>query len=330
MDTDNYDRQQWYSQYFRRLDIMLSVLLFKFGYPSNRKIINHIQKISCIIFLLFNWFNFIRYLFFFKPGEVFGLPLLIKIVFAVSAFQQAGFMTIFLLNTKHLEQFKITFGKLYYPDLLEAPSYENTLKWIFLILPVAAVVTALGTICGFVYMSIQEYDPNSIVAYVIPLGEHSAIRRPLLYAYSVMGFVSILQLGAVLSYFGVICFLIVKEFRHVTNMTQKLLSCSPAYPSKEIEDIRRKHDIVCQMVGVADDIFGHFIGITFACSIIQVCLLMYNMSMEDNHATVLGGLSIHLAQAACLMIVTVIGGIKINTMVTSTTLISFLSNNRKF
>ena len=193
--------------------------------------------------------------------------------------------------------------------MLETPHYENTLKWIYLILPVTVIIIAGGSTCGILYLSIQEYDPNSIIVYVVPLGEESKIRRPLLYITGVSGFFNILQLGAVLFYFGTICFLIVKEFAQLTKRTQKLISSS-AYDPIEIEDIRRKHDAVCQMVGVADDIFEHFIGIT--CSITKLCLLLYNMSMEDNHVTVFAGLSIHLAQAACFMIVTVVGGIKIN------------------
>ena len=315
MDSDEYTREQWYSKYFRRLDLMLSVLLFKFGCLSNRKLINFVQKTSCIIILILYWFNLLRYLYFFKPGEVFGLPMLTKILYAVSAFQQAGFMTIFIYNTKKLELLIVKFGKLYCHDMLETPLYENTLKWIYLILPVTVIIAAVGSTCGFLYMSIQEYDPNSIMTYLVPLGEESKIRRPLLYITGVSGFFNILQLGAFLFYFGIICFLIFKEFAQLTKRTQNLISSS-AYDPIEIKDIRRKHDAVCQMVGVADDIFEHFIGITFACSITKLCLLLYNLSMEDYHVTVLGGLSVHLALAACFMIVTVVGGIKINTMVT--------------
>ena len=120
-----------------------------------------------------------------------------------------------------MELFIVKFGKLYCHDLLETPLYENTLKWIYLILPATVIIIAVGSTCGTLYMSIQEYDPNLIIAYMVPLGEESKIRRPLLYITGVSGFFNILQLGAVLFYFGIICFLIVKEFGQLTERAPK-------------------------------------------------------------------------------------------------------------
>ena len=156
-------------------------------------------------------------------------------------------------------------------DSLNDVKYTGKLRITVIALCSSFVLSCLGISATFVWLSLTTSFFN--IKYV-PFKEGDMFFRPFKFMFGAYNIVLCSAWILPLMFFCILCCVISKEFSEINEDLVDIIADNELL-QKKLASIRRRHLKACELVDTADAVFNPCLAITFATSILGLCLMAY-------------------------------------------------------
>ena len=233
--------------------------------------------VYCCILLVFHITDILRWFTMFSGNETFGAFLFIKISYSVWAVECVGhYVASFIACESYhrLPEFFMEWEK-------TRAECSRSVKSIKKLTISCAFILSILVFANSVFSTYLTFWTNFQDLILTPWNKEYKF----VVVVQIINVVHTMYLS--FAWFGpsvlmfMICKILADEFKKINNRIKDL---SRAEPSRyeTLEGIRRQHQNLCNLVANADDIFSMQIAISFTCSLVITCLMIYLVVYNDD------------------------------------------------